>query len=95
MNNKVKTKTKIGNFIVDLSSSQVVNILIDNYLILNQIVYWGVIENFMGKKGITRQGWTVIKTINYPFFDIRNEFDLLINPKITQLFPASGGQCIN
>lgn len=95
MNHKVETDTKLGKFIVDVDTIVVVHAVKDNTLKPNQIVYWGIIQDFMGERGVIRQGWTFTTTIDDSDFQMLNEFALLINPRTTQLYPVSGGQAIN
>lgn len=91
MSHKVETKTKLGKFVVDVASARVVHVVRDDMLTPNEVVYWAVIENFMGEHGVIKQGWTFTTTIDDSAFEMLNEFALLVNPKTTRLYPVHGG----
>lgn len=90
MNREVKTKTKLGTFIVNVGMPVMVHVVRHDTLIQNQIVYSATIENFKGVRGHIKQGWTFAQTIDAEDFEMINEFALLINPKITRLYPVNG-----
>lgn len=96
MSQTIETNTKLGKFVVNVGSARVVHVVRNDMLTPNEIVYWGIIQDFKGERGVTKQGWTFTTTIDDSGFQMLNEFALLINPKVTRLYSAhGGGQAIN
>ena len=98
-NNTIRTETKIGTFVVDVTTPHVVHVVKnddgDCRMITNQIVYGATIENFMGDKGLIKRGYTFTTTIDPNLFVVTDQFSLLINPKTIQLFSVKNGNWLN
>ena len=94
---KITTKTPIGDFVVDLSTHKVVHVVNRNgELILNQIVFRAVLENYNGEKEQIHQGLTFTTSINNTLMDkIDNVNSLFVTKdQFIAVYSAYGGSSL-